>query len=130
MTDRALVGNAADPRQVKAAKKQEKQNRARARADLQTVVASEQGRRFTWSLLEQAGVFQSNHALDDYNRGIAEGRRRIGLELMVMLNEIDPVLYFRIAKEAQELDSMTTTPPEQKPDDTQQVETGEEETES
>lgn len=131
MTDRALVGNAADPRQVKAAKKQERQNREREQTDLQTILESEQGRRFIWKQLCDAGVFRLSFIPgDSHSTAFHEGRRNQGLALMLAVNQLDPMLYFRMAKEAQDVERMTTNMPKDKPIDTQQAETGEEETES
>lgn len=126
VTDRALVGNAADPRQVKAAKKQEKANRERERADLQNILESVQGRRFIWKYLRDAGVFRLSFLPgDSHSTAFHEGRRSQGLSLMLDVMQLDPLLYFKMAKEAQELEQMTTPTP--KPDDTQAAETGEEE---
>ena len=126
------MGNAADPKQVKAAKKQERQNREREQADLQSVLSSVQGRRFVWKLLSDAGVFRISHSAgDSHSTAFNEGRRNQGLSLLLAIHELDPLLYFTMAKEAQELEQlMRNTQPKEKPHDTQQAETGDEETES
>lgn len=100
-----LIKNAADPQQLKRAGRIETQRAERDRADLQNVVSSEQGRRFVWKLLCESAVFQQSFVqgaadLTAFN----EGRRRIGLGLMLDLAAIDPTLYHRMAKEAHDLE--------------------------
>jgi len=105
MQERSLVGNAADPKQIKRARQLQRHRQARERADLQSVASSVQGRRFLWKLLCESAVFQQSFVpgqsdLSAFN----EGRRRIGLGLMLDLAEIDVTLYHRMAHEAQALD--------------------------
>jgi hypothetical protein len=64
--------NAADPEQVKEAAIRERHGRELELEDLKGILATPQGRRFVWRLLEEARVFNSvwhNSALIHYNAG-------------------------------------------------------------
>ena len=98
--ERALVGNAADPRQLKKAGKIEKERARRRLANLAWIVSTTQGREHIWDALCLAGVFTANQGASEYERGIEEGRRRGGLSLMADLADLDPTLYHRMAREA------------------------------
>jgi len=97
----AMVGNAADPKQVKRAKQKERLAEKRAQDDLATVLSTVQGRRYLWGLLADCGVFRLSYipgALPqtEFN----EGRRSIGLKTMAAIHELDPALYVKMAHEA------------------------------
>lgn len=115
MTERALVTNAADPRQVKKAKQTASRIRDRERHDLRAVLDLVQGRRVIWKLLCVAGVFQVSFRAGQPDLStFLEGRREFGLQLMADVTAIDPALYHQMAKEAQHLeqaDLPTTQPP-------------------
>lgn len=109
MTERMLVGNAADPKQVKRAKQLLRHRQERERADLQSVASSVQGRRVLWKWLCESAVFQQSFVPGQMDlTAFNEGRRRLGLGLMLDLAEIDVTLYHRMAKEAQALDEADT----------------------
>lgn len=68
---------------------------ARSRAqqqqnDLETVLASGQGRRLIWRLLEYAGVFRSSFAADPSISAFNEGRRDTGLFLLGEIERVEP----------------------------------------
>ena len=106
MSARTLVGNAADPAQVKRARQHEKHAIERERLDLATVLGSVQGRRFVWGLLCDAGVFRLSFTpgCEAQTAAFYEGKRSGGLALMVSINALDPMLYHRMAKEAHDLE--------------------------
>lgn len=128
MADRALVGNVADVKQVKQAKKTERLLALREQADLEHVLNTESGRRFVWRLLCRAGVFQTSfrQGQADYT-AFLEGRREFGLMLMADITALNPDLYHRMAKEAKDLDEHPSPVP---PADPKPVDTELEETES
>ena len=104
MSERLLVGNAADPKQVKRGKQVDRWRAEREVADLQAVLDTVRGRRFVWALLCDAGVFRAMHALSEFDRGVQEGQRRMGLTLMTAIQRLNPTLYHTMAKEAHDLD--------------------------
>jgi hypothetical protein len=59
MTDKSLVKNAADEKQVKKAKQKEKSKRDFEIEDMKAVLRTAEGRRFIWRILEQCNVFGS-----------------------------------------------------------------------
>lgn len=127
MSDRALVGNAADQKQVKRAKQYEKQASERERADLLTVLDSVQGRRFVWKCLCDAGVFRLSHVPgDSHSTAFHEGRRSQGLALTLAIQQLNPSLYHRMAQEAHDLEHAYSAPkaddPEPHTADTQEDE--------
>lgn len=105
MTERAYVTNAADPQQVKKAKRLATLERERERADLDAVCQLERGRRFIWRLLCRAGVFQVSFCAGEPDRSaFLEGRREFGLQLMAEMAALNPELYHRMAREAHYLE--------------------------
>lgn len=54
-----------------------------------------------WRTLTAAGVFRSSFVQGEpESTAYNEGRRSLGLSLMADINELDPVLYGRMGKEA------------------------------
>lgn len=127
MSDRALVGNAADIKQVKKAKQYEKQQTERERTDLQNVLDSVSGRRFVWKQLSDAGVFRLSYVPgDSHSTAFNEGRRNQGLALLLAVQSLDPTLYHRMAKEAHDLEEAFAIQPSEPTDQKQQPATTEE----
>lgn len=66
--------------------------------DLKKVLQTPEGRRFFWSVLCECKVYElppmNTEAVFFY-----EGKRSIGVSLIARLNQVDPELYFEIAKE-------------------------------
>lgn len=96
---RALVGNAADPEQVKEAEQKEKRGRDLELDDMATILSMPQGRRFIWRYLEACGVFRTSFTGDNatfYN----EGQRNVGLRLLADVNEAAPESYALMLQES------------------------------
>jgi hypothetical protein len=55
----------------------------RAHNDLRSVMSTPEGRRFVWGLLEHCGVFGPSYASDANATSYNEGRRAVGIGLMV-----------------------------------------------
>src|SRR3990172_11340064 len=103
--DHMLVKKAADPKQVKRARQADKLALDRERDDLTQVLSTLQGRRFVWKILSDCGVFRLSYQFGDaQNTAFNEGRRGIGLALMVAIQGLDPTWYHRMAKEAHDLE--------------------------
>jgi hypothetical protein len=126
MSDRLLVANAADPKQVKRGKQTERWRMEREENDLRAILDTLTGRRVVWKLLCDAGVFRAMYEMSEFERGVQEGKRRLGLELMTAIQRIDSTLYHRMAKEAHDLDqaygpdkqdTVTTDPDTKETDD-------------
>lgn len=89
----ALVKNAADPAQVRAAGKREQKNSEQHRDDLRQLLKQDYGRRFIWKILTHCGVFESiwhPSALIHYN----SGRQDVGHWLLAQVNDaqLDAIL--------------------------------------
>lgn len=81
MSDRAFVHNAADPRQVKDAKRLEGARERRWLGSLQVVLNQAAGRLVLSELLERAGLYGSVYDASGSLMYFKEGRRNFGLEL-------------------------------------------------
>lgn len=79
---KAVVQNVADEKQIKDASIKEKIGRDREIADLQTILATVQGRRFVWRYLEFCGIFETSFSPSGSQTFFAEGRRTVGLKLI------------------------------------------------
>lgn len=60
------------------------------REDLETLLVLPSGRRFLWTLLERTGVFGASYSPDTHAMAFTEGRRSVGLELMLRLQRETP----------------------------------------
>lgn len=95
----ALVGNAADEKQVKRADLKERDTRRRELEDIKVVLSTRNGRRFYWRYLNKCGIFSSCY-VSDSRVYFNEGMRNIGILLVVDLNEADPEAYLTMMAEA------------------------------
>jgi len=109
MPEKALVGNAADPEQVRRAGERSLSFRQQELNDLAYVLSSRQGRRFLWRQLCEAGVFKSSFHQSGSVVYFNEGRREVGLKLLADLTEVDPSMYHQMAQEAK-LDEVKREP--------------------
>lgn len=87
---KALVGNAGDEQQVASAIGKERRIRTRELNDVRAVLATEEGRRFIWRLMEQCKVFESVKATDDSTTLYNAGRQDVGHFVMTELVEARP----------------------------------------
>lgn len=69
--------------------------------DVKQVMNTEQGRRFVWGLLSQAGVFQTSFRTDTNTTMFLEGNRNAGLALFNDVFRFCPDLYLKMAAEAE-----------------------------
>jgi hypothetical protein len=63
-----------------------------ARDDLKAVLALPEGRRFIRRVLEKTAPFSSSFSADGMAMAFREGHRNVGLILVAMLAEADPVV--------------------------------------
>lgn len=68
--------------------------------DVKQVMSTEQGRRFIWSMLEQAGVFCISFTGEVNTTIFNEGKRNSGLALFNEVMGFCPDLYLKMAAEA------------------------------
>ena len=111
---KALVGNAADPEQVKRAGERELSNRERELNDLAFVLTHRQGRRVIWRQLTEAGVFKSSFHTSASVVYFNEGRRDLGLRLLADVMETDATAYHLMASEAKADESKREPTPKTK----------------
>lgn len=99
MADPVLVQNAADAEQVERGARLQARRRAQARADLRAVLATAEGRRVLWRLLEHCGVFESiwHPSAEIHYRA---GRQDVGHWLMAEISEADDEALMRMFQEA------------------------------
>jgi L-amino acid N-acyltransferase YncA len=100
---RALVKNAADPKQVQYAQRKEKQRGERVNHALRAVMATPAGRVVMWELLTRAGIFRSvweASAKIHYNAG----RQDYGHELLATLIDVDEAAYQLMEREMRAID--------------------------
>jgi hypothetical protein len=95
----AFVGNASDPKQVKAAKSKEVSKRDQELDDVIHVLSSVQGRRFLWRVLGLCHVFKTSFT-GNSTTFFNEGKRDIGLRILGDINEASPESYLAMMQES------------------------------
>lgn len=81
-------------------KKKSEHERARWLDDIRWVISKPQGRRFIWWVLSQCGFFRASYvAKDSLQTAFNEGRRDIGLAILIDLNEANPTVYAQMQAE-------------------------------
>ncbi len=104
MTQGALVQNAADPKQVRSARKREKIQRRREVEDIKWVMSAPPGRRFVWYLLSKFGVTvgerRSVLSQSQANMGWKSGMQDAGHEIEGDIVEADEEAYYAMIREA------------------------------
>lgn len=98
MSIKALVGNAADPEQVKEAEGKERFEVKEQVKDLRFLLSTPQGKRFIWRALEQCSVFKGGFAAPDQLM-FREGERNIGTWLLAQITEANPHALIEMMKE-------------------------------
>lgn len=99
--NKAIVGNAADPKQVKRAKSEEEFLRDQELNDIRTIMSTKEGRRYMLGLLKRCNIYRNSftgNSTTFYN----EGMRNIGLKVLGDINEGSLDLYNTMMQEAQE----------------------------
>lgn len=77
--------------------------RERELADARAVLATEQGRRFLWWLLGEAGTHSISYVRGDaYETAFREGQRNTGIMLEARINAADPLALLTMQREALE----------------------------
>ncbi len=127
MSDRALVGNAADFKQVKKAKQYEKLREQQRKANLEATLASPHGRAVLCDILDDCGLYDDVY-LPGQPDGTSRflGRRSVGLRIFADIEAIEPGAYTKMRMEQRAFEQAYTA---LKPEDTkpQTAETEEDE---
>lgn len=98
-------------REEKEAAARERQARQRDDDDLRFLLASRQGRRVAWRLLERAGVNTATFNANALQMAFNEGFRNYGTWLLTRILEVSPDAYPKMLKEqADERDSTGSGP--------------------
>lgn len=92
-----LVKNAANENEIKDAEIKVKLLEDQKENDLRYVLASDQGKRFIWGLLEACGIFKSSFT-GSSETYFLEGQRNIGLKLLADVMKTDPEAYIKMYK--------------------------------
>lgn len=92
-----LVKNAANETEVREAEIKAKLAEDQRANDLRYMLASDQGKRFIWSLLESCGIFKSSFT-GSSETYFLEGQRNIGLKLLAEIMKTDPEAYVKMYK--------------------------------
>lgn len=67
----------------------QKQNQEREQADIQALLKIPEGRRFVWKLLGLSGMFRASMTGEAMTTAFNEGRRDIGLGILLEINTCD-----------------------------------------
>lgn len=98
--DRALVRNAADPRQVKSAERKERDRREQELLDLRELLKTEFGRRFVWRVLGYCKLFSD--VWDPSSRiHFNAGLQHVGNWLTAEITAADEEAFFLMMRENQ-----------------------------
>ena len=96
--EKPYVKNAADTKQVKAAKEKEESRQERELNDVRHVLNSKEGRRFLWRYLGECGMFRTSFT-GNSETFFKEGERNIGLKIMSDITAASDEAYFLMMKE-------------------------------
>lgn len=95
-----IVKNAADEKQVKEANRKILSARRSELNEVRALLATAEGRKFLWRLLERCGVYKSSYDQSGSRVYFNEGRREVGLWVLAEIIEAEPEAYVSLMKEA------------------------------
>lgn len=99
--EQALVGNAADSKQVKDARKREEHRREQELNDLRTVLGVPAGRRLLWRILLECHILGPSWRPESgRHMAFIEGERNIGLWLARELEQTAPEAFAKLMLDA------------------------------
>ena len=87
-----------DHEQEKAAQEEAEARRVEEE-DIRWLLASKQGRRFAWRILEIAGVYRTSFNNSGCITAFNEGKRNVGLMLLADILDIAPEQYLAMLKD-------------------------------
>lgn len=92
--------DAGDPKLVEKKKKKYKLKKETDHEYLRSVLSKYEGRAFLWELLSKCGIYDVSFRGDNSLTFFNEGRRSVGLELIALIEEVEPFAISRIRDEA------------------------------
>lgn len=97
-------------KQIKAARKKERQDREFELQETKWVLSSKAGRKFLWRWLGKCGVYSLSFNQHNSIMSFNEGKRSIGNELMLDINESDAKAFMLMMQENMEKKEDVTSP--------------------
>lgn len=94
----ALVRNAADAGQVRAARKKESQALRRERDQMRAVLATDAGRAVLWRLLDHCSAFETALGATDAITNFNIGRQDVGHFLYAQITEANPEAFIAMMR--------------------------------
>ena len=73
--------------------------RKRKLGDWRKILSTKEGRRLTWSLLAETGLFRSSFTANSNQTSFLEGQRDIGLGILRFVNEADSAAFAQMQRE-------------------------------
>ena len=67
--------------------------------DLKKVLKLPEGRRMVWKILSETGVFRASFSLNSMQTAFHEGKRDVGLKLIMAMDEAEPMAYAQMLRE-------------------------------
>ncbi len=114
MSERALVGNAADAGQVKAARKVERRERQEQLDDLRNALAHGHSRRVLWRIISHCRVFESIIGSSSEMTSYNAGQQDIGHYIVAELEEANPRAILQMMEENQQSETAARLTEKQK----------------
>lgn len=99
----SLVANASDPKQVRNARRVQRNREIESKEDLQIVLATRSGRNVLWRILEECGAFKSAYSQNTNDAFVNIGKQDTGHWLMAEINDADQKALFLMMQESSDL---------------------------
>lgn len=78
---------------------QERKSRQKEISDIKSILNKPEGRRYIWRLLCKCGIFNNSFTGDSNLTAFNEGKRNIGLDILLDVNEAEPAAFARMQNE-------------------------------
>ncbi len=91
--------NAADPKSIDKKSKADKLHNSIEVADVRFLLGTQQGRRYVWRHLTNAGIFETSFT-GNSTTFFNEGKRAVGLKMLAEVMEANPEAYVVMMSEA------------------------------
>ncbi len=84
-----------------AKKTTEEQDRKTLEANIRELIKTKSGKDFIWEVISMCGIYSSTFTGNSQGAYL-EGKRAVGLEVLQLLEDVDPALYPNLILEKQE----------------------------